>query len=477
MAEDKHPNPEEPPRKPQDDTAGKAAGEGKEQPKQSPPSSTTGADKPARKTEKTTAGKTKPKASGSKDNAPDKAGDKAGDKAAETKDKDGDKGKTPPPPKTGTKGGNGGKPPTSGLLFRALFTLAIIAVLGVAGYYAWQEYGNQWRQAPDDTAEAPAEEPSAPPARAEEADNELARQVSQLEGRLESEIRAQREETETLRDQVAELQLQLSSQGERLHQLATATREDWLLAEAEYLLRLASQRILTERQTGNALALMETADRILRDMDQPDLFPVRKALADDINALRMAGTLDREGLYLRLEALRNAVDELGLDTRPRAAEAPGMESTDTDAEAEATPAPEAPWYAHLITNARATFGDMAGLVRVERRDVPLRAMLTADQEAALRHNLRIFMEQAQLALMQENDMVYQSSLAKAEHWIDNHFENSRATQTVLEELTALREKDIAPERPAISRSINALKDYIDYWHNRHRNGTEQESSQ
>src|SRR5690606_8246965 len=92
----------------------------------------------------------------------------------------------------------------------------------------------------------------------------------------------------------------------------SVTREDWKLAEAEYLLRLANQRVLLDRNSGNAVALAKTVDEILHSLNDPDLFPIRKALASEISGLSLAGDIDREGVYLRLMALSEQIEKLPL---------------------------------------------------------------------------------------------------------------------------------------------------------------------
>ncbi len=280
-------------------------------------------------------------------------------------------------------------------------------------------------------------------------------------------IEGDRAARESLEGRVADLQSRLDSQAVRLEDLAATSRDDWLLAEAEYLLRLANQRLLTERQAANALALMERADRILRDIDDVDLFPVRKALAEDITALKMAGTVDREGLYLRIEALQAAVADLTLLFREPAEPEP--------AAAEPTP-PEGPWYRRLWANAGEALADMGALVRIRRRDEPLEPLPTFEQAMNLRYNLRILLEQAQLALLRGEQQIYARSLARARQWLEEHFAASAATDTVLDELSKLRAQNIAPPLPAVSGSLHALQDYIELRHNRHRSSADGEPS-
>ena len=57
----------------------------------------------------------------------------------------------------------------------------------------------------------------------------------------------------------------LVAQRAEVRELMGPAREDWLLAESEYLLRLASQRLLMDRDVPSAIALIQSADDTLAD--------------------------------------------------------------------------------------------------------------------------------------------------------------------------------------------------------------------
>ena len=141
--------------------------------------------------------------------------------------------------------------------------------------------------------------------------------VTALEAMLREERMQRVKQSAVLEETTNHLQLRLNSQSNRLRELSTTTRNDWLLAEAEYLMRLANQRLVTERSTKNPVALLNTADEILRDLDEVDLFPVRKSLAEDITVLQMVVDVDREGLFLRLGALSDQLVKLPLLDREK----------------------------------------------------------------------------------------------------------------------------------------------------------------
>src|SRR5690606_13583940 len=124
-------------------------------------------------------------------------------------------------------------------------------------------------------------------------------QNAQLIGQLRQQLAQQGQTIQQLEQQLAALQRNVTPQGNRLSQLGNASREDWQLAEADYLLRLANQRLMLEQDSRAALGLLQQVDTIVRDGDLPHLYGVRQQLARDITELKLAENVDREGIYLR----------------------------------------------------------------------------------------------------------------------------------------------------------------------------------
>ena len=102
----------------------------------------------------------------------------------------------------------------------------------------------------------------------------------------------------------------LAAQRAEVRELMGPARADWLLAESEYLLRLASQRLLMDRDVPSAIALIQSADDILADARGLKIFELRASLAEDLASLGAVAELDTEGIFLRLNALIGRVDVL-----------------------------------------------------------------------------------------------------------------------------------------------------------------------
>ena len=74
---------------------------------------------------------------------------------------------------------------------------------------------------------------------------------------------------ETLSLALQDANLIIDSHDRRLRSLTSTTTDDWRLAEVEYLLRLANQRILISKDSVTALGLLATADQILLTLADP----------------------------------------------------------------------------------------------------------------------------------------------------------------------------------------------------------------
>ena len=222
---------------------------------------------------------------------------------------------------------------------------------------------------------------------------------------------------------------------------------DWLWTESEYLLRLANQKLQLEGDTESALLLLTTVDRMLSQEDDPALFPVREALAADILAVRNMEPIDVAGLYVRLNNLMPTIDGLSLRSalvQSYTAQLPGQAGSQVTTDADAG----------LLERGL----DILGSIFVwQRWDVAPEALLPAPQEAMLKQNLRLMLEQAQLALLMSEETVYRDSLAKGSEWAARYFAiDAGAGRTLTDELRALSAERISEVRPDISGSLEAL---------------------
>ena len=266
----------------------------------------------------------------------------------------------------------------------------------------------------------------------------------QQQARLDQE--RQLLESQQLQQAVTDLQLRSNTQGRRLAELGSTTRSDWLLAEAVYLTRLANQRLQTERSTANSLALLSNVDLILQELDDPDLTPARSALAKDITALRLAGEVDVEGIYLELSSLIYSIDQLSILSLPAQPQA-GEQSSAQNAEASLSPQSVLAGFSQKV----------AQLIRVRQRSQPIEPILQPEEATLIRHNIRLMLEQAQSALLREQQVIYSQSISKAQSWLAQHFQLNPSAQVLSGRLSELAKAQVVQQLPEINTSLEAIE--------------------
>jgi uroporphyrin-3 C-methyltransferase len=370
--------------------------------------------------------------------------------------------KKPPEPNGGNKTAKVKSPKESSKgssFFRGvkiIFMLCLIAVLAAGSWLGW----NYWQ------------------AQLTETDNSqgtilsLQGSVDSIQGQYKLDQERQAQEILQLKQALSSLQLRANTQGQRLAELSSTTRSDWLLAEAVYLTRLANQRLQTERSTKNPLALLANVDVILQELDDPELTPVRGAVAADITALRLAGEVDAEGIFLELVALVKSIDQL--DIRLSLAES----GPKGDKASIATSAAVAEEPLSSIDSTLALFTQkLSQLIRVRERSQPIEPMLHPKEETVVRQNLRLMLEQAQTGLLREQQGVYSQSIAKAQGWLEQYFQLNPNTQVVSERLGELAKVQVVQQLPAINGSLKAIEAVVAVRQSRLLDSAQQESQQ
>ncbi|UTF58701.1 uroporphyrinogen-III C-methyltransferase [Gilvimarinus sp. DA14] len=339
----------------------------------------------------------------------------------------------------------------AGLAWFCLLLLLAAAVAG--GWYGWQ----MWQQLQALQArELPAPVEAPPPFDAGPLERQLAelqQQNNTLSRRLEQLANAEIDP-----QLVRSLAADVGSVQSRLDAMADTSRDDWKLAEAAFLLRLANQKVLVEHNSSEALALAQAADKIIKEQDDPGLFAIRQALSQEMTELKMVEPVDREGIYLQLQALIDQVSQLPLlqsfqRQLPVATEAQVQD-----------PAAEAGAWARVKASVMRGLQTLGSLVRVNNHAEPVEPLLGPEQAWFLRQNLQLMLEQAQIALLREESRVYHQSLERAQDWLQKYFSRNAQTQVVSDELQKLDELAIKVEVPDISAAQQQLQDYIDRLH-------------
>lgn len=262
----------------------------------------------------------------------------------------------------------------------------------------------------------------------------------------EERLRTLNQETEERRREFDGLDAELRRARARLDSLA---REDAgperspSLAEIEFLLLLARRELALGDNPKVALAALREADQRVARLDESGLVEVRAAINDEIAAVEAVADVDLEGIAMRLASLAGRVE--GLPLRVSLAPEPREAGQAGD---------EAGW-ARLGRRIRAAATD---LFRIRRTDAPAVPLLAPHESFFLYRNIELDLKSARLAVFARDRENYAASLAAARHGLAEYFETGDpAVQSLVAAITDLEERDVAPQWPEISRSLELLR--------------------
>ncbi|WBA08592.1 uroporphyrinogen-III C-methyltransferase [Salinivibrio kushneri] len=288
--------------------------------------------------------------------------------------------------------------------------------------------------------------------------NTVAAQQSHI-SRLEQDLNQQQQAAEKAREQLKDTtQTRLNQQDSSLASLQKAVAEvkgrrpnDWLLAEADYLIRMAGRKIWLEHDAQSATALMEAADHRIAQLNDPSLMPIRQAMADDITALKAVKRVDRDGIVLRLTSMQQRVENLPLAS----AVIPEAEEVEKPVVSESVND-----WKHNLTTSVTDFVD--NFITYRKRDGNVVPLLSPTQSYYLQENLKNKLDQAMRAVYQGNDALYHEALGMAKDWALRFYnQDANATRRFVEQLDDLNQQAIGVDMPQKLKSQSLVSDEID----------------
>lgn len=206
------------------------------------------------------------------------------------------------------------------------------------------------------------------------------------------------------------------------------------LAELDYVLRLAQERLQLFHDVRTADQALLIADRHLESFDNPLYIGLRKEISSARGALAMAQQTDHAALYRTIENLLRELPGL-----PFKGETPTPAGASPDA---------AGWWVR-IRNA------LSGLVTVRRDDEV--ALALADQDL-IRQRVWLQAEAAHLAALRRDQVAYTAAVGRLSAALQDWFEpNSATLRQALEWVQLLQSQVVDPPLPDISGPWLALQ--------------------
>ncbi|HDV5390644.1 TPA: uroporphyrinogen-III C-methyltransferase [Vibrio cholerae] len=356
--------------------------------------------------------------------APDKQDSPAPKQPATKKTLDSTPAQTPPP-----------QPNSQGKKLASVALLLVLA-LGAGFAYVHQQQKSQFNNQLQAVRAELKQTRDALNAQLEQTVSKATSQATEITHRAETVLEQQQKSIESLQLAVADIK------GRRPN--------DWLLAEADYLVKLAGRKLFLEHDVETATQLMESADQRIAALNDPSLTPLRKAMANDITTLKNIPLIDRDGLVLRLISMQQQIDSLPLANAILPADQPQTSQAVSENIDD--------WQTNLKNSLKA-FAD--NFITFRSRDGNVIPLLSPTQHFYLRENLQAKLETAIKGVYTEQQTLYRTALDTAAQWSASFFNpDDKAVQSFNAALAQLAQQQVQVEYPVKLQAQQQLADVI-----------------
>jgi uroporphyrin-3 C-methyltransferase len=233
----------------------------------------------------------------------------------------------------------------------------------------------------------------------------------------------------------------------RLREVESSRSGDWVVAEAQYLVRLANQKLLIGTDIAGAVELLGDADTLLFQLGYPEARRAREALANDMVRLEQVPELDYQGIYFRLSSLIALVNDLPF---------PPIQSLGVDENLSGAGLDQMGWrrwWQALVSRLQPFF--------IIRRDAEAGFMMTNEQLELQKLRIQILLHEAQLGLMSTEQEIYRESLDRAAQLVEENFGATADATTLVTQIRALAAREVRLDVPDITASLRAVQDLGD----------------
>ena len=255
---------------------------------------------------------------------------------------------------------------------------------------------------------------------------------------LEAVIKQQADALTAANNKQAELTKQLDEVQQKVATISGTDAKTWLLAQSDFLVKLAGRKLWSDQDVTTAAALLKSADASLADMNDPSLINARRAITEDIASLAAVSQVDYDGIILKVNQLSNQIDNLRLADN-------NDDDTPMDSDSGELSSSISEWRINLQKSWQ---NFMDSFITIRRRDETAVPLLAPNQDVYLRENIRSRLLVAAQAVPRHQEETYKQALDNVSTWVRAYYDTDDATTTAfLEEVDKLSQQNITMNVP------------------------------
>lgn len=329
------------------------------------------------------------------------------------------------------------RPAKTGMLwFFTVFNLLLLIALVGAGYWAWM----QWQNAQSEQESFFANQETALSSQLAKFDSQNS-DNDKLRSEMDRQASSLQNSVSGLEQQLSQTQLNVAAIDKKLDDVSGRRPSDWLLAEADYLVRMAGRKLWLEHDVKTAVLMLQSADSRLQDIADPSLLPIRQYIANDIQSLLQVNQVSLTSLALALSGMIQQVDNLPLSLPEVKLDGPEKED---------------------LTGFERFLRELTDNFKYQSNDKPLKPLLDQQQQWLAREQLKYSLLLAQSAVLKEQGTLLQQSVQQSIGLLVDHYDlEQTSVNQFITSLQNIEKTEIERNYPSELQSALPLKDLME----------------
>jgi len=243
-------------------------------------------------------------------------------------------------------------------------------------------------------------------------------------------------------------QVKITQLEKTVERLSQNQPSDWLLHEAEYLIRIATRTIWLEQDTGAAIGLLQDADMRLKELDDPEFLPIRQLIREDIEQLKLMPNIDNEDTILTLMAMNKQLKNLPVKSELIPEKFVTQVKLDLSED-------NGDWKENIAKTWR-HFSD--SFITISKRSGKEEALLSPHFQQNLRENLSLKLQLVQWSASEGKQKLYNQNLNDIQVWIEQYFDMSAIeNKNFYQGIEQLKSEKVTYNYPSTLSSLNAMR--------------------
>lgn len=341
--------------------------------------------------------------------------------------------KSKPEPKSTkeTKTATPRKKRSSLALFTLFLLLIVTAATGYAAYYLWQQQISLLDSQNRDNAS-------------------LRQQLNQFNTQLNSQTESLKQSitaNNTQLQQLQQQQVELTELSQQAIAITNRQQRGWILAEIDYLMRMANRRLQIARDINSAVAALSAASQRLFDLGDLSLFPIRQQLSKDIATLKTIQQVDVNGTALALDQMIEHLADLPFKSVVEEVKTQFEKPQPEEAEPKSKDG-----FVDSVIDTLKNIGD------IKIHDRAIDPASSAEQQQHIEQILRTHLLGARLAVLRFDQSQFSHDLQQAIQILHAHYKttDNRVSQ-MNADLTNMSTLALTPQLPDITTSWSMLQ--------------------